>query len=68
MKNKRWRNYGLWLSISAFIPMMLEALGVKILPDNYNELVKAFLGILVLAGLINSPKEGKWFKDEKKLK
>lgn len=55
MNTQRFKNYGLWLAIGAFIPMLLEAFGVKILPANYDELFKALLAILVLAGIINDP-------------
>ncbi|MCT8977631.1 holin [Clostridium sp. CX1] len=51
----RFRNYGLWLSIAAFIPMLLKAFGKDILPDNYDELINAFLSILVIAGILNNP-------------
>lgn len=54
MKN-RLKNYGLWVSVLAFIPMVLEAFGVNLLPDNYDEIVKSLLSILVLAGLISNP-------------
>lgn len=55
----RWKNYGLWASIFAFIPLFVDALAdydilVK-LPNNYDKLVMSFLGILVLAGIINNP-------------
>jgi len=66
MDKARLKNYGLWVSVAAFIPMLLEAMGVNILPQNYEEIVKAFLGVLVLLGLINNPTtEQKWFKDDK---
>jgi phi LC3 family holin len=55
----RWKNYGLWVSIFAFIALFIQALGVYgvnlILPGNYNSLVTCILGILVLAGIINDP-------------
>lgn len=60
----RWRNYGLWLSIAAFIPMLLKAFNIDVLPGNYDELVQAFLGILVLAGIISNPNDGTWYKDK----
>jgi uncharacterized membrane protein len=55
----RWKNYGLWAAILAFIPLLVDALKVYnidvILPGNYDELTKAILGILVLAGILNNP-------------
>lgn len=65
--NSRFKNYGLWLSILAFVPLLLQALGLNVLPKNYNELVSSFLGILVLAGILNDPTtENKGYFDDKK--
>ena len=61
----RWRNYGLWLSIAAFIPLLLSSFGFNVLPANYQEIISAFLGILVMAGIINDPNTSrKWFLDD----
>lgn len=61
----RWRNYGLWVSILAFIPVLLNALGIKLLPENYEVIVNALLGVLVLAGVINDPTtENKGYFDD----
>ncbi|WP_055665718.1 holin [Desnuesiella massiliensis] len=63
----RFRNYGLWLSILAFIPMLLEGFGLKVLPGNYDEIIKALLSILVLAGIISNPAtESRWYLDDDK--
>lgn len=66
----RWKNYGLWAAILAFIPLLSDSLGFYninlLLPGNYAELATAFLGILVLAGIINNPTTGnKGFGDDK---
>lgn len=62
----RFKNYGLWVSVLAFIPMVLEAFGVNIIPDNYTEITNSLLGILVLAGLLNNPDtENHGFMDDK---
>lgn len=65
----RWKNYGLWAAIFAFIPVLFEALGfynIDIpLPGNYEKVVVGFLGILVLAGIINNPTtQNKGFGDD----
>ncbi|MFD3156494.1 holin [Haloimpatiens sp. FM7330] len=66
---KRFKNYGLWVSIFAFIPLLLEGLGIHILPENYNEIVNAFLGILVLAGILSNPDtENKGYLDDRDIK
>jgi len=51
----RWKNYSLWVSIFAFIPMLLEAFGINALPSNYEELTKGLLSILVIAGILSNP-------------
>jgi len=66
----RWKNYGLWAAILAFIPVFLDSLktyGIGVpLPENYDVLVKMILGILVLAGILNNPTtENKGFRDDK---
>jgi uncharacterized membrane protein len=68
MKN-RIQNYGLWLAIFAFIPMVVEALTTYeifvLLPGNYPQLYGAFLAILVIAGILNDPTtDDHGFKDE----
>lgn len=73
MKYKVWKrcqNYGLWFSILAFIPLLADTLKVYdiniILPGNYEGIVKALLGILVLGGILSNPTtENKGFKDDK---
>lgn len=66
VEKSRFRNYGLWVSIAALIPMLLEGAGVDILPDNYNAIVNSILSILIILGLINNPTtECKWFLDDR---
>jgi len=60
----RLKNVGLYVSIFAFIPLLLKGFGVDILPENYNEIVSAFLGILVLAGILSNPSNGNGFTDK----
>lgn len=63
----RLKNYGLWISIAAFIPMFLKGIGHDVIPANYNELVSSLLSILVVAGIINNPQtENKGFLDDNK--
>ncbi|WP_032120842.1 holin [Clostridium amazonitimonense] len=65
MKLKRLRNYGLWISIFAFIPLLLKGFNINILPQNYEEIVSSLLAILVMAGLISNPAtENKWYLDD----
>lgn len=54
--NNRWKNFGLWAAIFAFIPIMCESMGIlNVIPNNYEVLIQGFLAILVLAGIINNP-------------
>lgn len=62
----RFKNYGLWVSILALIPMVLQGFGVDILPNNYEAIIMAILSILVTAGVLNNPvTENKGFLDDK---
>lgn len=66
MNLSRFKNYGLWVSVAALIPMVLQGFGVKVLPDNYNEIITAVLGILVAAGILNNPTtDNKGYLDDK---
>lgn len=63
--NSRWRNYGLWVSIAAVIPLLLSAFGIKVVPSEYQEIVNAVLAILVTAGIISNPTTTtRWFTDD----
>ena len=67
---KRWKNYGLWAAVLAYLPILSDALGFYninvTLPGNYDKLVVGLLGILVLAGIVSNPStENKGFGDDK---
>jgi len=67
---KRFRNYGLWIAILSFIPLLVDSLKVYdiniILPSNYDNLVKGLLSILVLSGILNNPTtDNRGFRDDK---
>ncbi|WP_243156437.1 C1 family peptidase [Clostridium sp. C8-1-8] len=63
----RFKNYGLWVSVLALIPIILKVFGLDIMPNNYNELVTAVLGIIVLFGIISNPAtEEHGYKDDKR--
>ncbi|MFR5264338.1 holin [Clostridium sp.] len=51
----RLRNYGLWISVAALIPMVLKGFNINILPENYDQIIIAILSILVMAGILNNP-------------
>ena len=64
---ERLKNYGLWVSVFAFLPILAQSLGTYnihlILPGNYGDVANALLGILVLLGFINDPTNGKGYFD-----
>lgn len=66
MFKNRLRNYGLWVSIAALIPLLLSAFGIKIIDEaRYAQLVNTLLAVLVGLGLINNPDtKNRWFKDD----
>ncbi|MGL5379936.1 holin [Clostridium sp.] len=62
----RFQNYGLWVSIIALIPLILNAFGVNVVPAEYQTLTNAILAVLVAAGIINNPTTtAKWYGDDK---
>ncbi|MDQ0417931.1 putative membrane protein [Croceifilum oryzae] len=55
---QRWRNKGLWVSLLAVIPVVLEASGVSLLPNQLEagkEAVMSCLGLLVVLGVLSDP-------------
>ena len=61
----RFKNYGLWVSILALIPMILNAFGVKVVPEEYQAITNTILTILVALGIINNPTtQCKWYVDD----
>lgn len=62
----RFKNYGLWISILALIPIILSAFGVKVVPEEYQAITNTILSILVALGIISNPTtESKWYIDDK---
>jgi uncharacterized membrane protein len=71
MDKSRLKNYALWVSVAAFIGMMLQNFGLftklGLTNDTYSQLVNALLGVLVLAGILNNPTTlNSGFLDDKK--
>ena len=66
MDVSRFKNYGLWVSVCALVPMVFKAFGVNMLPENYNDIVYSILSILVMAGILSNPTtNNKGFLDDK---
>lgn len=63
----RARNYGFWTSLIALVPMICQVVGYTKLPDDYANIINAFLAFLVAAGIVNNPTtDAKGFLDDKK--
>lgn len=71
MKNRKWGNYGLWVSIVAAMLLVLSAAGklfgfeiTEELNANITGFAMAILGLLVILGIISNPKEGTGYTDK----
>jgi uncharacterized membrane protein len=58
------KNYGLWVSFSALLFMILQDLGFTIDPTRWETYFTLVIGILIYLGIVSNPKDGKWFKDK----
>lgn len=61
----KFKNYGLWVALASLIFMLLQDSGLQITPEKFDTYVDSILTVLVLLGIVSSPKEGKWFGDDK---
>ncbi|MFB6475790.1 phage holin [Paenibacillus glucanolyticus] len=71
MKNSKWRNYGLWVSMVAAVLLVVSASGkvfgfeiTEEMSTNITGLAMAILGLLVILGIISNPKEGTGYTDK----
>lgn len=63
----RLQNYGLWVSLFALIPLIIQAFGFSVAPE-YKEIVNLLLSMLVMLGLVNNPTtQTKWFTDDQEV-
>jgi len=61
---KKWKNYGLWVSLGSLAVMLLNDL-FNISPSETEPYVDIVLSILIGAGVISNPSVGKGFSDSK---
>lgn len=52
---KRLRNKAFWVAMAAFVAMMAKQFGWFEVPENYNELIDAALGLAVMGGILIDP-------------
>ncbi|NFI95815.1 holin [Clostridium botulinum] len=68
LDKSRFKNYGLWVSIAALIPLILKCFGIEVIQGEYQQVVQAILSILVMLGIVSNPTtDTKWFNDDKDL-
>ena len=62
----RFKNYGLWMSILALMPMILKMFGIRIIPEEFKEVSSMILLVLVALGILNDPTtQYKGYRDDK---
>ncbi|MEC0168860.1 phage holin [Paenibacillus graminis] len=69
--NSKWRNYGMWVSLTAAVLLGVQTVGAifgfQLAPEKYNEVtvaVNAVLGILVVLGIVSNPEAGKGYTNK----
>ncbi len=68
LDKSRFKNYGLWVSIAALIPLILKCFGIEVIQGEYQQVVQAILSIFVMLGIVSNPTtDTKWFNDDKDL-
>ncbi|HZH61766.1 MAG TPA: holin [Metabacillus sp.] len=59
----RFKNYGLWVAFAALVGLFVNDLGL-LAPEQYDQYVNAVLAVLIAAGIINNPSNGKGYGDK----
>jgi uncharacterized membrane protein len=62
----RFKNYGLWVALGALVALLLNDI-FGIAPEVTNQYVDLILAVLVAAGIVINPKDGKGYRDKSKL-
>ncbi|SFX83545.1 holin, phage phi LC3 family [Thermoactinomyces sp. DSM 45891] len=69
MKNKRWKNSGMWISLTGLIFLFLQTIGVDISPVKQGAIttvVDSVVGLLVVLGILSNPTtQNQGFLDDK---
>ncbi|WP_036701143.1 phage holin [Paenibacillus sp. FSL R7-269] len=70
MKSK-WRNYRMWVSLTAAVLLGVQTVGVifglQLAPEKYDQVtaaINAVLGVLVVLGIVSNPEVGKGYMDK----
>lgn len=67
MKNIKWKNYGLWVSLGALVTLAVTDL-TNVAAEDVQNYVNLALAVLAAAGVVSNPEDGKGFKDASKRK
>lgn len=51
----RLKNKFFWISMSSAIALLIQQLGLNIIPDNYSDIVNTLLSILTMLGVVVDP-------------
>jgi uncharacterized membrane protein len=63
--NDRYKNYGLWISLSSFVFIIIQENGIQITPEKWDVYINSILSILILLGIINNPQtKNRGFSDD----
>lgn len=60
--NIKWKNYGLWVALGALVVMIVVD-ATNVTPEKVQGYVELVLGLLVAAGIVSNPSNGKGFVD-----
>lgn len=65
----RLKNAAFWISLVSFIPVLLEAFGVTVVPETWGVVKEFLLGgisVLVVLGILNNPTtQNAFYRDDK---
>ncbi|SDY72162.1 phage holin [Thermoactinomyces sp. DSM 45892] len=69
MKNNRWKNSGMWISLTGLVFLFLQTIGVDITPVKQGAITTvadSIVGLLVVLGILNNPTtQNQGFLDDK---
>lgn len=60
---ERFKNYGLWIAFASLVGLFVNDLGL-LAPEKFDEYVNAIFAVLIAAGIISNPSNGKGFGDK----
>lgn len=72
VREAKWKNYGMWVSLTAAVLLAVQAVGgifgFTVTPEQYDGIVaavNAVLGVLVVLGIVSNPEDGRGYTDNK---